>query len=113
MLHCAASTLTDGGSGTGVQQNPVVHEPLVQSAPTRHLPWTHFAQLPPQSVSVSEPFWTVSEHDGTWQTPPAQLLLVQSLLVLHASPSAHAGQVEPQSVSVSGPFLTPSVQDGP
>jgi hypothetical protein len=41
------------------------HTPLWQSAATVHvLPSAHLPQLPPQSVSVSLPFFTVSEHVG-------------------------------------------------
>lgn len=54
----------------GVTQGPLKHTPLWQSVPAAHaLPSTHRWQLldPPQSVSVSFWFFTVSGQLGAWQ----------------------------------------------
>jgi len=45
-----------------------------QALPARQL----FAATPPQSRSVSVPFFTPSESVGTWQMLPVQIWLVQS-----------------------------------
>jgi hypothetical protein len=54
-----------------VWQVPPVHTPLEQSAaPAHFLPSAHVlagAQLPPQSTSVSVPFFTVSVQEGAAQ----------------------------------------------
>jgi hypothetical protein len=66
---------------------------------------------PPQSTSVSVPFFTPSLHPGCVQRPLEQYALVQSLPPMHFFPFAHAGHVPPpQSLSVSAPFSTPSLQ---
>jgi hypothetical protein len=50
--------------------------PLWQSPLTRHaLPLAQPGQLPPQSTSVSSPFFTASLQVGTWQVPPLQTRL--------------------------------------
>jgi hypothetical protein len=41
-------------------QSVLAPQPLVSA---------HFGQPPPQSVSVSVPFLTLSPHDAVWQTP--------------------------------------------
>ncbi len=67
---------------------------------------------PPQSTSVSVPFFTPSVGEGDAHRPPAHTPLMQSLGCAHALPSAHAGAPSPpQSTSVSDPFFTPSVAD--
>ncbi len=74
---------------------------------------------PPQSTSVSPPFWTPSFGVGVAQVLPEQMWLVQSCLPLHIFPGAHGGAssaprfpAPPQSTSVSPPFCTPSFEDG-
>jgi hypothetical protein len=61
------------------------HSPEVQSAATwQALVSAHFAQpVPPQSTSVSVPFFTRSAQLGAWQVPPAQTPLGQSLPARH------------------------------
>ena len=56
------------------------HAPLWQSAATEHaLVSAHFAaQEPPQSMSVSLPFFTPSAHEGTAHRLPVQTPLTQS-----------------------------------
>jgi hypothetical protein len=86
---------------------------LLQSLPVeQNLPSRQVGQVPPpQSVSVSAEFLTVSVQVAAWQTPLVQTLLAQSLAVLQALPVVQALQVPPpQSVSVSAEFLTPSEQ---
>jgi hypothetical protein len=91
-----------------------VHTLLTQSFPdVQARPVAHLGQLaPPQSMSVSAPFSTLSVQVGDWQSPPVQTPLVQSPPALHVSPGTHGPQEPPQSTSVSLPFLTPSVQVG-
>jgi hypothetical protein len=68
---------------------------------------------PPQSTSVSLPFWTPSLHVGTAQAPAAQTPLTQSLAPAQPLPSAHLGQFgPPQSMSVSPSFWIPSLHVG-
>jgi hypothetical protein len=80
--------------------------PVEHFAPTAHLA----GQLPPQSVSVSVPFFTVSLQVGAWQVQGGdghtlfgpQTPLIQSLPVLQFLPSAQvAPQQPPQLQSVS------------
>ncbi len=68
--------------------------------------------LPPQSTSVSVPFFTPSVYEAGWQVSgvPEQTLSVQSLAAPHPFPSAQRGQAgPPQSTSVSVPFFAPSL----
>jgi hypothetical protein len=90
----------------------LLHNALVQSLPERQaLPMPHLPQMaPPQSTSVSEPFFVLSVHDpvAATQTLPLQLLDRQSELVPQLLPSPHLPQVEPpQSTSVSVPSFVP------
>jgi hypothetical protein len=88
-----------------------VHTPLVQS---RAVPqaWLvpHLLQLPPQSTSLSVPFFTVSPQVGTAHLFAVHTPLVQSAATRQALVSAHLLQLPPQSTSVSVPFFTLSVQ---
>jgi hypothetical protein len=90
--------------------------PLWQSAPTLHtLPAAHALQLPPQSTSVSVPFFTVSVHVAAWHLSgePEHTPLWQSDGTRHVLAFAHLPQLEPpQSMSVSVPFLTLSEHVG-
>lgn len=100
----------------GVQaQVPLLHGPLLQSPSAVHAwPVVHVApQLPPQSTSVSAPFFTPSLHDADSQVfEVAQKPLAQSVLVMHALPSPHFGHCEPpQSTSVSSPSFMLFVHD--
>src|SRR5579859_7807722 len=85
---------------------------LVQSlAPVQSLPSAHFGQLaPPQSVSLSVPFFTPSGHAGARQVPAGQTPLWQSAAPPHVLPVSHLAQLPPQSLSVSLPFFTRSEQ---
>src|SRR6185436_20978725 len=65
------------------------------------------AQLPPQSTSLSEPFFTPSEQVALWQRFPMQTWLWQSLATLQAFPAAQPAHEPPQSMPVSAPFFTP------
>jgi hypothetical protein len=67
---------------------------------------------PPQSTSVSAPFFTPSVQLGAAHVPLVQVSPpAQSLAMVHALPVAQGGQVPPpQSTSVSAPSFTPSVQ---
>src|SRR5204862_292354 len=68
---------------------------------------------PPQSMSVSLPFFIPSPQLPGLHTLAAQAPLAQSLPATHAWPPMHFGQVlPPQSTSVSSPFFALSVQDG-
>lgn len=74
---------------------------------------------PPQSTSLSGPFFVPSEQERAWQMESWQTSEVQSLGTPHPSPAVQAGQPEPppsaappQSTSVSKPFSTESEQAG-
>jgi hypothetical protein len=93
--------------------------PLAQSPATAHpQPLAHLyvgAQAPPQSLSVSVPFLTVSVQLGAWHKLVllAQSELWQSPLTKHVALSGHlraGAQMPPQSTSVSAWFCTLSVQ---
>jgi hypothetical protein len=72
-------------------------------------------QAPPQSTSVSVPFFTVSEQVGAEHTlvTPLQTPVVQSAPELHFLLTPHSdngAQTAPQSISDSVEFITPSKQ---
>jgi hypothetical protein len=107
--------LPAGHTERGVQvQTSFTHGPEEQSVFARHaLPVEHaeHGAPPPQSTSVSLPFFTLSlqvaaRHVFPPRKPPWQAALWQSLAEEHALPSAHFGQPPPQSTSVSEPSLT-------
>jgi hypothetical protein len=91
---------------------------LVQSAPTKHIlalaQVLAGAQEPPQSTSVSLPFFKRSVQEGAVHTCVAagQMPLVQSAATKQVRPVAHVGHDPPQFRSVSVPFLTASVHEG-
>jgi hypothetical protein len=94
-----------------------LHEPPVQTrlaqspAMPHESPAAQVGQVPPpQSVSVSAPFFVPSEHDEAWQTSFVHRRLWQSLAAEHALPAIHFGHVLPQSTSVSFSFCTKSEQ---
>jgi hypothetical protein len=70
----------------------------------------HPAQLaPPQSTSVSVPFFVKSLHAGARHVPPEHTELWQSADTEHPPPVPQVGQEPPpQSVPVSLPFLMES-----
>jgi hypothetical protein len=91
----------------GAWHCPPLHTPLEQSpATTQELPLGHFAQLdPPQSTSLSVPFFTPSEHVAAWQVPLAHTRLRQSVPTEQVSPVLQPMQMPPpQSTSVSRSF---------
>ena len=89
-----------------------LQEPLEQSPPTLQvLPAAQGGQGPPQSTSVSEPFFTMSAQLGGWQVPAEQTPFWQSVPARQDFPSGQDGQAPPpQSTAVSLPFFTPSMQ---
>jgi hypothetical protein len=63
------------------RQMPPAQMPLAQSPPLpQRLPWPQPAQGPPQSRSLSPPFWTPSLQVAAWQTPPWHTPLLQATL---------------------------------
>jgi hypothetical protein len=57
----------------GAWQVPPEQTPLWQSPSLPHdWPLPQAAQLPPQSASVSEPFWTLSLQEAPAHVPPRQ-----------------------------------------
>jgi hypothetical protein len=96
-------------------QSESVHAPEAQSPPNlQTLPTSQGVQAPPQSTSVSLPFFTMSVHDAATQTPLSHTLLVQSPGAMHVPPVAHGAHFPPpQSTSDSAPSLTWSEQDEP
>jgi hypothetical protein len=95
-----------------------VHTTLVQSpATTQDSPGSQSPQVPPpQSMSVSAPFFTLSPHVGAWQVlfgaTPVQTPLWQSPATTHVLPTPQSAQGPPQSTSLSPWFFTPSPQVG-
>jgi len=80
----------------------IPHTPEVQSRATAHaLLSGQGAQPPPQSRSVSVPFFTLSMQVGAWQVVPVQTPETQSAAPPQPSPVAHLPQLPPQSTSVS------------
>jgi hypothetical protein len=102
----------------GAWQTLPVQTPLVQSpGVVQPLPLAHFfagAQDPPQSTSVSVPFFTTSAHVGAWHFlgVPLQTPLPQSAAVLHVLPATQSAHVPPQSISLSVWFLVASLHVG-
>ena len=92
------------------------HTPDAQSAPVLQLlAFAHFGQeLPPQSTSLSSPFFARSVQVGAAMqvfVAASQLLLWQSELAAQPWPFGQAGQwPPPQSTPVSAPSCTRSVQ---
>jgi len=96
-------------------QRVFVQVPLAQSLGlTQVSAKAHFlAQVAPQSIVGSLPFFTPSVQLGAWHrwAVAEHTRLVQSLGSVQPLLSAHGLlQAEPQSTSVSLPFLTLSVQ---
>src|SRR5436190_2068546 len=89
-----------------------VQTPVTQAPATLQvLVAAHLVHEPPQSLSVSLPFLTLSLHCGAAQVPAVQTPLSQSAPTEHLLPGTHGLQVAPpQSRSVSLPFFTPSAQ---
>ncbi len=98
----------------GHWQIPPTQEFPTQSSVAPHFcPGLHREQVvsPPQSMSLSPPFCLPSLQVAGVHVPPVQILLTQSLPMLHILPSAQAGHIgPPQSTSVSLLFCTPSEQ---
>jgi hypothetical protein len=104
------------GTQVGARQVPPVQTPLTQLAPLvpHILPSAQGGQSePPQPMSVSEPFRTVSPQEAATHRPIVQTPLTQSVGAVHPCPAgqrvAHMAVGPPQSTPVSEPFLTPSV----
>jgi hypothetical protein len=93
-----------------------VHTLLEQSLPALQVlpvPQRTQLELPPQSVSLSPSFLTLSLQAGAMHSPPVHTPLWQSEAPPHTLPSPHLPQVPPpQSTSVSAPFFLASVQLG-
>jgi hypothetical protein len=68
---------------------------------------------PPQSTSVSLPFFAASLQPALWHTPLLQTPVWQSTPARQALPTPHfVLQALPQSTSVSAPFFTKSLHVG-
>src|SRR5690348_14574247 len=85
------------------QLPPTQSLPVKQILPAAHLPQA----MPPQSVSLSVPFFTLSEHVGASHMLDVQILSLQSAPFVHISPVSQPPHEPPQSTSVSVPFCTP------
>jgi len=73
----------------------------------------HFsAQLPPQSTSVSLPFFRPSKQVGVAHVPAGHAPVVHSIDSSQCLPKPQGGQLPPQSTSVSIPFWTRSAHVG-
>src|SRR4051794_35894813 len=96
-------------------QVPLTHAWLEQSLATLQvLCGSHFGQLPPQSTSVSLPFFAPSLHCELTQVPSEpQTPETQSLALPQSLPLPHLlHSVPPQSLSLSLPLRSPSLQLG-
>jgi hypothetical protein len=92
-----------------------VQTPLAQSVAIAHAFVSEHSgqEPPPQSTSVSAPFFTMSWQLGAWQMPPVHTPWLQSVPVAHVLPSGQAwGHPPPQSMPASIPFLAPSLHVG-
>jgi hypothetical protein len=92
-----------------------VHTELMQSAATaQFLVSAHLvAQVPPQSTSVSVPFFAASVQVAAKHLFAVHTELTQSAATAQDFVSAHLlAHVPPQSMSVSVPFLTASAHVG-
>ena len=110
----SASSLTPSWQRVATQVSVcALQMPDAQSLPILHaLPVAHFAgHAPPQSRSVSSPFFTVSRQRLPMHLPVCALQRPerQSLALPQALPWPQAmGHAPPQSTSTSVPFLRPS-----
>jgi hypothetical protein len=85
----------------------MLHRPEEQSALAAHaLPVEHLGQLPPQSTSLSLPFFTPSVQLGAAQVPMEHEPSAHCMPLVQRRPSAHGGQLPPQSTSPSLPLRT-------
>jgi hypothetical protein len=93
---------------------PPVHTKLWQSVPVKQFLFVvHVGHVPPpQSMSVSTPFFTVSAHVAAAHSFSVQTLLTQSPATLQTPFVPQRVQLvePPQSTSLSPPFLTLSLQ---
>jgi hypothetical protein len=71
-----------------------------------------FVQLPPQSTSLSLPFFTMSVHEGIAHTPCVQTSDAHCEAIAQVEPLAHGAQSPPQSTSPSLPLRMWSLQVG-
>jgi hypothetical protein len=102
---------------TDHQQTPKKQILLVQSlGDMQARPLAHFAHEPPQSTSVSLPFFTPSVHvpaHGGHTLPPQSTPVSLPFFAPSVHVPAHGGHtLPPQSTPVSLPFFTPSVHTG-
>src|SRR6187200_3143816 len=89
----------------GGWQRSSVQTPSEQSASPRHQsPAAHGSHWePPQSTSVSAPFFEPSEHGSVTQMLSRQMPSAQSSLVSQEAPTSQGSQSPPQSMPVSMP----------
>jgi hypothetical protein len=101
-------------SWLGHLQRPPVQNPVRQSVAAEHIWFTTQSgqEGPPQSTSVSLPFFMPSVQVGFWQMLPTQTPLWQSEPKLQSPPFGQPVQPPPQSTPVSLPFSMPSEQVG-
>src|SRR5690606_8521683 len=85
---------------------------LQSPSSTQALPTSHPSQGPPQSTSISPPFFTRSVQLASAQVPLLQIVLAQSAPFAHFFPASQgAHSAPPQSTSVSVPLRTSSTQE--
>lgn len=105
--------LAELGDEQGCLQIPLAQWPDMQSSSLRHLPFSaQGPQSPPQSMSVSFPFFVRSAQVEPRQVPSVQAPSVQSEPRWQRMPTGHGGHAAPpQSMSVSDESWTPLVHD--
>jgi hypothetical protein len=101
LAHCASSAQA---VQVLAEQKPLVHS----LARLQCLLFAHGPHEPPQSTSVSLPFFTLSVHVGALHVlaVASHTLSRQSAPTRHFLPSAQPPHEPPQSTSVSFPFFT-------
>lgn len=100
LTHCCCTQRTDSApSPAATAQSAVTLQPWA---------WGHLsAQLPPQSTSVSSPFFTLSVQADALHTSSPHTPLRQSAAVAQPWPSGHKPHEPPQSLPVSSPSFSP------
>jgi hypothetical protein len=125
MQYAGVGVIVGAKVGDSESHTPFAQLKLPQSLSTLQLapPAQPWQLLPPQSTSVSSPFFLPSMQKASVglsvgvcvgatesHTPSVHPMLAQSSPLAHAPPPAQPWQLPPQSTSVSSPLMIPSTQ---